>query len=86
MSDHPFDELAALKDLIPPTLDPEVLASWKRTGMTVLTERGLYSEDELKGNVSAEDFSALDRLDARAQVELVAAIIVAAGNQARRRA
>ncbi|WP_176559559.1 hypothetical protein [Rubellimicrobium roseum] len=86
MSDYPLDELAALRDLIPPDLGPEVLDTWKRTGAAALTERGQFSPNELEGDGAAQDYSALDRLDARAEAELVAAFIVAAGVHGRREA
>lgn len=42
-----------------------------------------YSEEELEGDASTEDYSALEHLDARAEAGLVAAIILAAANHAR---
>ena len=84
MLDHPLDELAALKDLIPEALGPEALDRWRRTGAAALTDQGLYTSEDLVGDTALEDFGALDHLDARAEAELVAAIIVAAGNYARR--
>ena len=84
MSDHPFDELAALRDLIPATLDSEALSLWRRTGAAALIEQGLYPETELQGDSVGDDLTRLEHLDARAEAELVAAILVAAANHARR--
>ncbi len=86
MSDVLTRTLEALQSLIPPDLDHEALRTWKLAGAAALAAQGPGEAPPSEADPahSANDFRLLDGMDARAEAELVSAVMLAAINYSHR--